>query len=42
MRPGYVMANPPVLEDIESDPSLAGPKVIAEARSVVVLFAAVG
>ena len=28
---GYPMANPPVLWDIESDPSLAGTKLIAEA-----------
>src|SRR5438477_6051295 len=28
---GHVMANPPVLWDIESDPALAGTKLIAEA-----------
>ena len=28
---GHVMANPPVLWDIESDPALAGTKMIAEA-----------
>ena len=28
--PGVVMSNPPVLWDIESDPALAGTKMIAE------------
>jgi isoamylase len=30
-RAGQVMSNPPVLWDIESDPTLAGTKIIAEA-----------
>jgi glycogen operon protein len=35
---GQVMANPPVLWDIESDPSLAGTKVIAEAWDAAGLY----
>jgi glycogen operon protein len=35
---GQVMANPPVLWDIESDPSLAGIKVIAEAWDAAGLY----
>jgi glycogen operon protein len=35
---GRVMANPPVLWDIESDPSLAGTKVIAEAWDAAGLY----
>jgi glycogen operon protein len=35
---GCVMANPPVLWDIESDPSLAGTKIIAEAWDAAGLY----
>jgi glycogen operon protein len=35
---GQVMANPPVLWDIESDPALAGTKVIAEAWDAAGLY----
>ena len=35
---GAVMANPPVLEDIESDPALAGTKMIAEAWDAAGLY----
>ena len=35
---GHVMANPPVLWDIESDPSLAGTKLIAEAWDAAGLY----
>ena len=35
---GEVMANPPVLWDIESDPSLAGVKIIAEAWDAAGLY----
>jgi glycogen operon protein len=35
---GAVMANPPVLWDIESDPSLAGTKIIAEAWDAAGLY----
>ena len=35
---GYVMSNPPVLWDIESDPALAGTKVIAEAWDAAGLY----
>jgi isoamylase len=35
---GHVMANPPVLWDIESDPSLAGTKMIAEAWDAAGLY----
>src|SRR5687768_2445281 len=35
---GQVMANPPILWDIESDPSLAGTKVIAEAWDAAGLY----
>jgi isoamylase len=35
---GYVMANPPVLWDIESDPVLAGTKMIAEAWDAAGLY----
>ncbi len=35
---GEVMANPPVLWDIESDPSLAGTKIIAEAWDAAGLY----
>ena len=36
--PGEVMSNPPVLWDIESNPSLAGTKVIAEAWDAAGLY----
>jgi glycogen operon protein len=35
---GHVMASPPVLWDIESDPSLAGTKIIAEAWDAAGLY----
>jgi glycogen operon protein len=35
---GHVMANPPVLWDIESDPALAGTKMIAEAWDAAGLY----
>jgi glycogen operon protein len=35
---GHVMSNPPVLWDIESDPSLAGTKMIAEAWDAAGLY----
>ena len=35
---GHVMANPPVLWDIESDPALAGTKIIAEAWDAAGLY----
>ena len=35
---GHVMANPPVLWDIESDPALAGIKIIAEAWDAAGLY----
>ena len=35
---GHVLANPPVLWDIESDPSLAGTKMIAEAWDAAGLY----
>jgi isoamylase len=35
---GYVMTNPPVLLDIESDPNLAGTKMIAEAWDAAGLY----
>jgi glycogen operon protein len=35
---GYVMSNPPVLWDIESDPALAGTKMIAEAWDAAGLY----
>jgi glycogen operon protein len=35
---GHVMANPPVLWDIESDPTLAGTKMIAEAWDAAGLY----
>jgi isoamylase len=35
---GHVMANPPLLWDIESDPALAGTKVIAEAWDAAGLY----
>ncbi len=35
---GHVMSNPPVLWDIESDPALAGTKVIAEAWDAAGLY----
>ena len=35
---GQVMANPPVLWDIESDPALAGTKMIAEAWDAAGLY----
>jgi isoamylase len=35
---GHVLANPPVLWDIESDPSLAGAKMIAEAWDAAGLY----
>src|SRR5207249_8460076 len=35
---GHVMPNPPVLWDIESDPALAGTKIIAEAWDAAGLY----
>ena len=35
---GYVLANPPVLWEIESDPALAGTKIIAEAWDAAGLY----
>src|SRR5258708_24034838 len=35
---GNMMSNPPVLWDIESDPSLAGTKIIAEAWEAAGLY----
>ncbi len=35
---GHVMSNPPVLWDIESDPALAGTKMIAEAWDAAGLY----
>ena len=37
-RPGHVLPNPPVLWDIESDPVLAGTKLIAEAWDAAGLY----
>ena len=38
IRQGHVMSNPPVLWDIESDPALAGTKMIAEAWDAAGLY----
>ena len=38
IRPAHVMPNPPVLWDIESDPALAGTKMIAEAWDAAGLY----
>ena len=38
IRRGHVMSNPPVLWDIESDPALAGTKMIAEAWDAAGLY----
>ena len=38
IRPGNVLPNPPVLWDIESDPALAGTKLIAEAWDAAGLY----
>ena len=37
-RSGHLMSNPPVLWDIESDPTLAGTKMIAEAWDAAGLY----